>query len=88
MNRDCIHCKKRKIARSRRLCVPCFNDKDIRERYPITSKFARRGAGIDNHGEKLPASTTDESPGSDEKIKVMIERLERGESLFHPDDLF
>jgi len=29
---------------------------------------------------------TPHSPGSPEKIEVMIRRVERGERIFHPDD--
>lgn len=35
---------------------------------------------------KLPKKPTDASPGSEEKIRVMIERARRREQLFHPRD--
>lgn len=34
----------------------------------------------------LPKSPTPERPGSEEKIRIMCERLEAGEALFHPLD--
>ena len=40
--------------------------------------YARPGA--------LPKEPTDAPPGSEQKIRVMIERAERREALFHPLD--
>jgi hypothetical protein len=34
----------------------------------------------------LPAATTPHPPGSPQKIAAMRERVERGESVFHPHD--
>lgn len=34
----------------------------------------------------LPAESTSAQPGSDEKIRVLRERVARGEKLFHPSD--
>ena len=33
-----------------------------------------------------PQTPTDAPPGSIAKVQLMIERLNRGESIFHPDD--
>lgn len=35
---------------------------------------------------RMPASPTRYGPGTKEKVEVMRQRCERGESLFHPDD--
>jgi hypothetical protein len=35
---------------------------------------------------KLPDRPTGAPPGSEEKIRIMMERANRGEQLFHPDD--
>lgn len=41
----------------------------------------------DSYGERpLPATPTDHLPGTEGKIQVMIERAQRGEALFHPQD--
>jgi hypothetical protein len=54
---------------------------------PRSSKFARRGAGNGvRFDAPLPSRPTSAAPGSEEKILAMIERAERGERLFHPDD--
>lgn len=34
----------------------------------------------------LPAGPTDAMPGTEDKVRVMAERAERGECIFHPDD--
>lgn len=34
----------------------------------------------------LPGEPTDALPGSEKKIRVMIERADRREQLFHPED--
>ena len=36
--------------------------------------------------ELLPCQPTNAAPGSDDKIRVLRLRLERGERLYHPDD--
>jgi hypothetical protein len=35
----------------------------------------------------LPKKATQARPGTDEKIKIFRERLERAEDLFHPEDI-
>jgi hypothetical protein len=58
----------------------------VKELYPSTSKFARRG--IDNFNGKapLPALPTTAAPGSPEKLAVMEERARKKQSLWHPLD--
>lgn len=54
------------------LCAVCSQDQEIVDDYLLTEIPAR--------------SCTEAQPGSEEKIKVMQERWESGESLFHPED--
>ena len=55
----------------------------VRELYPSTSKFARRGEGNFNGApEALPAPTV-APPGSAEKVAVLEQRLMRRQSLWH-----
>jgi hypothetical protein len=54
--------------------------------YPSTSKFARRGVGDFNGRTARPADPTEAAPGSEDKIRVLMERASRGQSLWHPDD--
>ena len=47
----CRHCKKVKANRPRGLCWSCYYSPSVREKYPSTSKFGRRG--VDEAGEHL-----------------------------------
>jgi hypothetical protein len=57
----------------------------VRERYPSTSKFARRGVSDFNGRAALPAPT-DAPPGSAEKVAVLEQRARLGQALWHPSD--
>jgi hypothetical protein len=58
----------------------------VRELYPITSKFAPREVGTGRRRSIPPPFPTSAAPGSPEKILVLIQRLEQGFELWHPDD--
>lgn len=74
------------MNRPRGLCWSCYYAPGLRDRYPSTSKFARRGIG---HGHKasgtLPTPTT-APPGTPEKLAVLRERSDAGLQLWHPLD--
>jgi hypothetical protein len=58
----------------------------VRDLYPSTSKYGRRGVG-NFSGRGAPASTpTDAPPGSEEKILVLMERARLRQDLWHPQD--
>ncbi len=82
----CRHCNHSRSNRPRGLCWSCYYAPGVRERYPSTSKFGRRGIGNFFGKGKLPAEPTEALPGTPEKIAVLAERARRKESLFHPDD--
>src|SRR3989442_432221 len=82
----CRHCSKAPVSRPRRLCWSCYYKPGVRELYPSTSKFGRRGVGNFNGNRPLPAFRTEATPGSAEKIAVLAERAEMKMSLWHPDD--
>lgn len=84
----CRHCKTSPVSRPRGLCWNCYYTPGVLDLYPITSKFARKGAGQGHRcNAPLPAAPTCAEPGSEEKIRVLAERAERGEQLHHPDDV-
>jgi hypothetical protein len=58
----------------------------VRERYPSTSKFAKRGVGNGNGLAPLPSIPTRARPGSPEKVAVLEERARQRQSLWHPLD--
>jgi hypothetical protein len=82
----CRHCQKSKVNRPRGLCWSCYYRPGVREQYPSTSKYARRGEGNFCGTAPLPTCATTAPPGSEEKIAVLAERARLKQSLWHPDD--
>jgi hypothetical protein len=81
----CRHCQVVKSNRPRGLCWSCYYTPGVREKYPSTSKFARRGVGNGNKGHEMPEPTS-ALPGTPEKVRVLEERARRGQCLWHPLD--
>ena len=83
----CRHCLKCVVSRPRGLCWSCWNRTDVRESYPITSKYARRGTGIGGFSAGIvPVSPCPHPQGSPGRIKTLAARAVAGESLWHPGD--
>jgi hypothetical protein len=82
----CRHCQRSQVNRPRGLCWSCYYSPGVRELYPSTSKFARRGVGGGNVREVLPVSPTIALPGSPEKVAILEERARLRQSLWHPAD--
>lgn len=81
--RICRHCGGTGTPRPRGLCWTCYYTPGVRDLYPSTSIFARRG--VLDCGRELPVPTL-APPGSAEKIHVLECRAARGELLHHPRD--
>ena len=71
----CRHCQKVKSNRPRGLCWSCYYTPGVRDLYPSTSKFARRGVSDFNGRAALSARPTPAAPGSVEKVAVLEERV-------------
>ena len=82
----CRHCNRVPSNRPRGLCWSCYYTPGVRDLYPSTSKFARRGVGDFNGRAVRPACPTDVPPGSPEKVAVLCERARLRQSLWHPAD--
>lgn len=82
----CRHCRLKRADRARGLCNRCYDLPGVKELYPITSKYARRGVGNFAGGTALPAAPTTAAPGTPEKLAVMEERAKAGRAIFHPAD--
>ena len=82
----CRHCQRVKSNRPRGLCWSCYYSPGVREKYPSTSKFARRGVSDFNGQTSLAARPTSAPPGSAEKVAILEERARLGLSLWHPHD--
>jgi hypothetical protein len=82
----CRNCHRVESNRPRGLCWSCYYTPGVRERFPSTSKFARRGVGNGCVFVPMPARPTPATPGSAEKLAVLEERARLGVSLWHPAD--
>lgn len=74
------------MNRPRGLCWSCYYRPGVRDLYPSTSKYARRGVEDFYGPAPLPARPTAATAGSDEKIRVLAERAKAKLSLWHPAD--
>jgi hypothetical protein len=82
----CRHCQRTVANRPRGLCWSCYYTPGLRDLYPSTSKFGRRGLD-DFYGEApRPPMPTRALPGSPEKIAVLQERAMKRQALWHPED--
>ncbi len=82
----CRHCGRNRVNRPRGLCWSCYYAPGVRERYPSTSKFAKRGVGNGNGMAPLPSSPTGARPGSPEKVAILEQRARQRQALWHPQD--
>lgn len=82
----CKHCGEGKVNRPRGLCWNCFYRPGVRDMYPSTSKYARKGVGVDTCKAAMPPVPTMAAPGTPEKVSVMEERARLKLSLWHPMD--
>jgi hypothetical protein len=82
----CRHCNRVPSNRPRGLCWSCYYKPGVRELYPSTSKFARRGVEDYVGRVPLPEAPTAAPPGSEEKVRVLMERARKRQGLWHPAD--
>lgn len=82
----CKHCGQSKVNRPRGLCWSCYYRPGVKELYPSTSKFARRGIANFNGEAVKPALPTTAAPGTPEKMAVLEERARNKQALWHPLD--
>jgi hypothetical protein len=82
----CRHCQKVRSNRPRGLCWSCYYRPGVRDQYPSTSKYARRGVSDFNGQTKVSGEPTVALPGTEEKVAILAERARMGLSLWHPKD--
>ena len=82
----CRRCAKCKVNRPRGLCWSCYYTPGVKELYPSTSKYARRGVGNFTGNAPLPDAPTTAAPGTPEKLAVLEQRAKLKQALFHPAD--
>jgi hypothetical protein len=74
------------VNRPRGLCWTCYYTPGVKELYPSTSKFARRGVGIFTGNAPLAPVPTTAVPGTPEKLAVLEHRAKMKLAIFHPAD--
>lgn len=82
----CRHCSKAKVNRPRGLCWSCYYTPGVKDQYPSTSKYARRGEGNFNGAVPFAPEPTTAPPGSPEKMAVLEMRAKMKLALWHPLD--
>mgnify|MGYP006361289143 CR=1 FL=1 len=82
----CRHCQQKVVSRPRGLCWRCYYTPGLKEHYPSTSKFTRRGVSDFNGEAETPDTPTVAEPGSERKLCVLEKRASLGLSLHHPGD--
>lgn len=88
----CRHCGRPKVNRPRGLCWTCFYAPGVRDKYPSESKFHPLANAVveeeaDFNGRIVePDEPTTALPGTEEKVRVMIQRAALRQGLFHPND--
>ena len=82
----CKHCSKCKVNRPRGLCWSCYYTDGVKDQYPSTSKYARRGVGNGNGAASAAPLPTAHAPGSPEKLAVLEMRARNRQALWHPLD--
>ena len=83
----CVHCRERPACRARQMCWTCYYTPGLRGRYRVAHRASRKGEAADFTGPgREPAAATEAAPGSEEKMRVMEDRVSRGEKLHHPQD--
>ena len=86
MIRVCRHCSRCPVNRPRGLCWSCYYTPGVRDLYPPTSKYGRRGLMNVCGNAPLPPAPTAAAPGTPEKVAVMEERALARVALHHPHD--
>lgn len=84
----CQHCGKTNANRPRTLCWTCYYTPGLKDQYPVESKYGNRGLCGDGSRKDrpIPPSPTLAVPQSEEKGRVLHERLKQGYGLWHPFD--
>jgi hypothetical protein len=82
----CRHCHAAPVSRPRGLCWSCYYAPGVRDLYPSTSKYARRGLNDFNGRATLPQAATRALPGSPEKVTILEQRARHRQALWHPQD--
>ena len=82
----CIHECGRVADKWRGLCSTCYYLPGVRKRYP-TKRTDAYDLELGEVEGKPPTVATRALPGSEEKVRILEQRVLRGEQLWHPQDV-
>lgn len=84
----CRRCAERPIRSPFGLCRKCYDELPAAERCKYPQRRRRGSPRTWSLAEptQLPGEPTEALPGTEEKLRVMVERLRRRQCLFHPRD--
>lgn len=83
MARSCRHCGRIRAVKARGLCWRCYYTPAVSTLYPSQSKFCPRW---NFNGAGASPEPTRAIPGSEDKILVLMERVDKRQCLWHPRD--
>ena len=78
----CRHCGRLLVLQAWRLCSSCYRQVAVRHLY----RHVKDAPAPPEGGLSRPGEPTGHTPGTEEKIVTLSERLHRGEPLHHPKD--
>lgn len=83
----CRHCGRERAVRTRGLCRPCYKTASIRRQYHcLTSGPSSWGFGHVAPQQEIPPVPTQARCGTSAKLAVLMERVQAGVGLWHPND--
>jgi hypothetical protein len=81
----CLHCGAAYPSRPRGLCSRCYDNNEIKEKYPRRST-ARHYKDSNRQHRNVPPQATQAIPGTEEKVKELAWREANHFLLWHPND--
>src|SRR4051812_18474589 len=81
----CKHCGTMTRYYRRRLCRRCHEDKSVRDRF-VQIRNTGSGAYFTGVPQLPPKTPFLAAPGSEEKIRIMMDRAEKRQELTRPDE--
>lgn len=85
---NCLHCHREGVRiLTTGICRLCHSVLEVRIQYLPSAKPVKevKGPGRSRIRRKEPVPTS-ALPGTEEKVRILIERAMRDEELWHPDD--
>jgi hypothetical protein len=82
----CGNCQRMIGNRRRTLCPACYAKPRIRFKFQPVRRFVGERVNIRSAPNGVAPYPTTARPGTDEKVRVLVWRVESGYELWHPED--